>query len=566
MTKNRPVATSSEAAWLSDVSENEDMDKEIEVLDGEKGGYDGGEVRKLLEERDQKHRAELDLLDERHREEKKELELKLMGEIKSLREDFDEINDFSSANFLEPGMGGAQEKQEDDEETELIDLPILPCDTFSLLAFSKAMTTSMVTAIGVFVVQSVALSLLAFDILSGGSPDNLIGAPARVSPATSTIQVLALFIGVFSQTDFQDSLNCLLIGFDEDDMKYYFGNRINRCRWLFCHLTRIFVSALGLMVMFCLIVSESDPTELLLDFTAIEFITNLDNIFFWLAAWGYMGFRAQQDATRVVTAKPCHLLVVKHLKQNEDGTTSKRKKSLKIIPSFRNAKTKQSFMPAQSVMVGKSIGSIFAGSNILSENERIKSSKDCRLPFLVLFFLIELTGWAYYFYQQLTGAYLCQTIFVQFHDEVLPEMATFSGLYDYTSGQVLNFRCDGACTRGQYIESSINPAREQAAARFGYCDEVSSWVFSYGDNSINVTADYEPPLICAWKAKSTEIDPLSDDSYDIITSASNDWFIRNQRKVVVPMSGITLKCFDCSNDDLCGEDEGRGKCVVSFFF
>ena len=201
--------------------------------------------------------------------------------------------------------------ENDDDERSLMKLSLLPLDTFSFLAFVKLKSTSMLTTIIVFAVQTASLSLLAFDEFSAGDSGNLLGVPPQVSSATSIIQILALFIGVFSQTDFSDSLNSLLIGYDKDELEFHFGPNIFYWRWLMAHWTRIIVSSFGMFTTYLLIVSESDPTELLLDFTAIEFITNLDNIFFWLAAWGYMGLKAQQDATLVATADPCYLVVIK---------------------------------------------------------------------------------------------------------------------------------------------------------------------------------------------------------------------------------------------------------------
>jgi hypothetical protein len=135
----------------------------------------------------------------------------------------------------------------------------------------------------------------------------LFGFHTAVSRATSTIQVITLFIGVFSQTDFQDSLNTLLVGYHADELKENFDVDITYGRWMFSLVMRVFVSMMGLIATFFLIVTGSEPSQLLLDFTAIEFITNLDNIFFWLTAWGYVGCSAQRDASKLVGAKSLEL-------------------------------------------------------------------------------------------------------------------------------------------------------------------------------------------------------------------------------------------------------------------
>lgn len=578
----------SEEVWLDQVASS-NMDTEIEVPPQD--GYDRGEIERLLADRDRKHQEELESKDAIYQD----LEKKFMSQIENLRADVEEMGEFSSPAFFDNPSQHFPKDKGANETKQHIDLPLLPNDVFSFLAFAKPTTTSMLAAVIVIIIQGSTLSLLAYDILSHGSPGNWIGAPVRVSTPTSIIQVLAMFIGVFSQTDFQESLNSVLIGYDENEMKHHFGSMVTKPRWFFCHSTRIFVSAIGLAVMYCLIVGESDSTELLLNFTAIEFVTSLDNIFFWLCAWGYMGLRAQQDATRVVTAHPCHIVVVKRGLPNRESSNGdgrkrgskrsrsrrglKRSKSLKIIPSLRGDTPVSSFLYSKSTVKAKlnqsgkgSSVSSFSESEVPESGEAIitqspdlrdKETKDCRFQFLVLIFLLEFCGWAYILYQQKIGAYLCQTIFVQFEDDILPEMAAFSGLYEF---EYFNLGCndEASCARGQYLEKSHNVYDQVSLARFGYCKEERTWVFSKGEN-LTTTGRTQYSPICDWEAKASEMDPLSEDSFDIMKTATARWFIKNQRKVVVP-EGIVMKCFDCDREDICGEDDGRGKCVVSRSF
>ena len=142
-------------------------------------------------------------------------------------------------------------------------------------------------------------------------------------------------------------------------------------------------------------------------------------------------------------------------------------------------------------------------------------------------------------------------------------MAAFSGLYEF---EYFNLGCndEASCARGQYLEKSHNAYDQVSLARFGYCKEERTWVFSKGEN-LTTTGRTQYSPICDWEAKASEMDPLSEDSYDIMKTATARWFIKNQRKVVVP-EGIVMKCFDCDREDICGEDHGRGKCVVSRSF
>lgn len=174
---------------------------------------------------------------------------------------------------------------DDEEEREGIDLPLLPEDTFTYLAFSRWNSTSLFIAVCVVGVQVVTLSVLALDFASQTLPGNQFGVPVSVNARTATIQVIALGIIIFSQGDLQDSLNLLFMGYDKAELQHSIRRPVPYARWLVSLWTRLLVTMYGLIITFVMIVRESDVTELLLDFTSIEFVTNIDNIFFWLTAW-----------------------------------------------------------------------------------------------------------------------------------------------------------------------------------------------------------------------------------------------------------------------------------------
>jgi hypothetical protein len=76
---------------------------------------------------------------------------------------------------------------------------------------------------------------------------------------------------VCSRRQITKILNTLLVGYDEIALWENFGEHINYRRWILSLSMRIGVSLMGLVATFFLIISEADPTELLLDFTAIGF-------------------------------------------------------------------------------------------------------------------------------------------------------------------------------------------------------------------------------------------------------------------------------------------------------
>ena len=139
-------------------------------------------------------------------------------------------------------------------------------------------------------------------------------------------------------------------------------------------------------------------------------------IFFWLCAYGYLGFGAQKDATLVLNSKPASIVLAMPT-EDEDGEIVKRHSIV------RSESTRQGIFP-----------------------ERIR--KFPRLLFTGTLFLIMIVGWAIVFSWIRDGEFLCQTIYVQFTDDSTADLAPFTGLYDIgCSDQV------SGCRRVKYGEA-----------------------------------------------------------------------------------------------------------------
>ena len=143
-------------------------------------------------------------------------------------------------------------------------------------------------------------------------------------------------------------------------------------------------------------------------------------IFFWLCAYGYMGFSPQRDATLVLQAKPSNVVL-----------TSPETEVQGLVPDKH--KTRSALYRSESTRLG-----------IAQERQRHFP----RLLFTASLFAIMMIGWAIIFNWVRQGEFLCQTIFVQFTDDVTADLAPFTGLYDIgCSDQVPN------CRRMKYGES-----------------------------------------------------------------------------------------------------------------
>ncbi|KAL3927224.1 MAG: hypothetical protein SGBAC_013168, partial [Bacillariaceae sp.] len=481
-----------------------------------------------------------------------------------------------------PVTSGPKGKDDDDEE-EGIDLPLLPEDTFSYIAFSKWKSTSMLTAISVLAVQVTTLSVLALDFASTTFPGNTLGVPVSVNARTATIQVIALFIIVFSQGDLQDSLNLLFMGYDKEELENNLHLKVSYTRWLISLTTRLSVTFFGLCITFVMIVRESDVTQLLLDFTSIEFVTNLDNIFFWLTAWGYLGLSAQRDATTVVQAKAPVLVqediedvlistekVQRSKRPSQSGefhraeANRRRRRNRKLHVKKKSKKYVNPHAAVEGLGVDLEIPEhaepdIFSVDSFMTterdelrfgeEHRNMCYSRFPRFLFLATIYFTMLAGWAVNFYWQQTGTFVCGTIFVQFNDIYHPGLATFSGLFDSRCGQ----GDDNFCKRASYVE--VGHGIYSETARFFFCEDISAWVFAF---------DEQGQFNCdSWITRSPDQDVLAEPSYNILKSVTGNepWSIKVGDQRQLPMPEFTLECYDCKHDEMfCGGD-GRGKCV-----
>lgn len=276
---------------------------------------------------------------------------------------------------------------------------------------------------------------------------------------------------------------------------------------------------------FLLIMTESAATDLLLNFTAIEFVTNLDNIFFWLCAWGYLGTEAQGDAARIISASPNHIMIAKREVLKGD-----KRKVVKRFSAHR------------SLEMGEKLGDETSLRMMRQKTKR--PPKIPRLTTLLVLCLAVISGWFIIYWRQRTGYYVCNYVYAEFSDLIAPEYAAFNGLYELVT--------DGGI-RNEYIE--VGHGKYSKTARFAYCGAETAWTFNHAGND-GALLD-----ICQWQVKSSDIHHQSEESYDMVGSDSEQWFIKDHHGRTLPLTNVIIQCFDCRNDpDFCGE---QGTCVVS---
>ena len=295
----------------------------------------------------------------------------------------------------------------DDEDIEEEHLSSLSESSFSYLICSPICSAPFMTALFVFSLET-TLFLLIVIKLQTNDPTNPLGFPASVDWTVIITQFFALLITVCTQDDVTSALTMIYEGYHGDSMVDAFP-LATFWRWLATVGLLMSCGILGLAVTFLLIVTSRDVVELLLNFTAIEFISLLDNGTFLLAQEGFLG-----HANREMTDTMLHT-------------------QYEIPRHRRKSRALQSWM-----LIGS--------------------------------YLIMVAGWSVIYAQQLAGTYTPNTLIVQFDDELDFDLGIYSGLYElrvrrsnFGFGRIRYVGTDGVgmlgyCQQEQAWTFSVNPA------------------------------------------------------------------------------------------------------------
>ena len=258
-------------------------------------------------------------------------------------------------------------EEEDDEDDDEEHLASLQEGSFSFILSSPVCSIPFFTALFVFSLESTVFCLIAMN-LQTGEPGNPLGFPASVTAPVIVAQFFALLIAVCTQDDVVSALNFIYEGYHGDSMRDAFPPA-SCFKWILMVSLLLITGTLGLVVTFFLIVTSGGVVELLLNFTAVEFISLLDNGTFLLAQQGFLGIRNMSMCDKVLNTR------------------------YEIPMSRQKSHAMQTWM-------------------------------------LILSFLLLVAGWAIVYSQQVAGVYTPNTLIVQFDDELDFGLGIYSGLYN----------------------------------------------------------------------------------------------------------------------------------------
>jgi len=223
-----------------------------------------------------------------------------------------------------------------------------------------------------------------------------------------------------------------------------------------------------------MIMRSSTVTDLLLNFLAIEFVSVLDDVVFALAKEALLGRTLKEEA-----------------KNLSDRTYYVNHQFSKAAPYYT-----------------------FAYFFILP--------------------LIMYVGWGIIWFYQESGKYSCHQILLQFGDEQLPVLGTFSGLF---ISQRKSFV--GSVDRLSYAPND----NRDGGPLLAYCEKDKRWTLSLSQG--------DAPNPCDWYAASEE-----SEDFDFVATSNSPWFVKTAQNRAIPLGQHFIACHDCT-DNLCGP---YGKC------
>lgn len=171
-------------------------------------------------------------------------------------------------------------------------------DTFSFMIISPASATPFLLSIMVVSLQMISFFLLGANMVQVEDKENPFNIPTNVNAWVRVSQVVAIFVAVMTQNDLITSFDLMRNGY----ITSLRGTFEESAFWKFVLSTtlRFLEGSTSLFLIFVLAVSAETVIDLLLNFTALEFVSHFDEAFFFLSKHGFLGFTCEKMASTIL--------------------------------------------------------------------------------------------------------------------------------------------------------------------------------------------------------------------------------------------------------------------------
>eukprot|EP00554_Chaetoceros_debilis_P007097 CAMPEP_0194077014 /NCGR_PEP_ID=MMETSP0149-20130528/3707_1 /TAXON_ID=122233 /ORGANISM="Chaetoceros debilis, Strain MM31A-1" /LENGTH=684 /DNA_ID=CAMNT_0038757907 /DNA_START=64 /DNA_END=2118 /DNA_ORIENTATION=- len=352
-------------------------------------------------------------------------------------------------------------------------------DIFSMIFLAPYFSPSFVYAMLVFGVQMTILVLALINLLKDPDTDgNTLNIPPYIPGEVFFAQFFAILISLFVSDDVVASLDVFLVNYDKDIQGKLPGATF--VKWILSNLFRFLEGMLGILVAFVFIVQSEDVLYLFLDFSAVQFVSELDNVGYYIADKGYISFSGVEELTE--SMKDVKMRQVNN--QRTAKKSMKRRKMLQLLVFYLT-------------MVGLySVWGVMKVSQLKGNFYEHECQK----------FMIKLpTRKKYMFFNKCrNGEQSCPESWKSRESSL--QYTDFNGLYEKMVDTDGNIELYNNRPLYRQISSKGNPdfGLNSPPGIIKYCEQLESWVFSIKGVSKGANAND-----CSWLVKSPETEVLT---------------------------------------------------------
>mmetsp|Transcript_39249 Transcript_39249/g.57734 ORF Transcript_39249/g.57734 Transcript_39249/m.57734 type:complete len:756 (-) Transcript_39249:62-2329(-) len=171
-------------------------------------------------------------------------------------------------------------------------------DIFTLMFLANRNSLTFIFSVSVFILQMVVLAMISYNLMkeTGDFFQNPFRIPINNEWDVILAQGCAIVIATFFQVDCLTSLANINLKYEENAIasKGYFN--ASRSSWIVSNICRFLEGLISMFVSFIFIVQSSSVIDIFLNFAAVSFVSELDDIAFRLAIGGFLGRNVQEDA------------------------------------------------------------------------------------------------------------------------------------------------------------------------------------------------------------------------------------------------------------------------------
>jgi hypothetical protein len=217
--------------------------------------------------------------------------MNLIGEMKALRKSM-------SSPFPRENMTGGDD---DDEDEELEWHSPFKDSCYTLIYMCGTKTHGFWHGLFVILLQILTISLTLAYSININDPGNPLQVPPMVDTLVTIAQAIALYLAVPFQADLIESVIKLHQGFYPE--VYVIRPEANFVSWLLSSLLQLTAGLLLLSTIFVLTMQSDNVVGIMLNFAALHFMAEIDDIGFSIANKGFLSTQLQKQTEEAMRFK-----------------------------------------------------------------------------------------------------------------------------------------------------------------------------------------------------------------------------------------------------------------------